>query len=279
MKIRYILSLLALSLFFTSCEEPMLEINDEIDAAKVTYAVSNLEFTLTDANIKTDMAVGTTYFTEAKPAANYVPAFLKKQYPALGKGSRALLTYNYMNSSSVFETAVGTHTDYTLVAADYDAMGTASNTPGKYDNFTSAVTPEAFMPAFLLTKFADATAGKAYRIFYTYRTAGANFTYSKIAYFDGTAWLISATIYELVAADYDSMGDPGNYDNLSTTDKPENYLPNFMAVKFPLALADTKMLVQILILCFMNASRVLKTDPSFCAQRHSLGSCTRFEIH
>ncbi len=239
---RYILSLLAFALFFTSCEGPMDAINDEIDSLKVNYAVSNLEFTLTDANIKTDMAVGTTYFSEAKPAANYVPAFLKKQYPALGKGSRALVTYNFL-PSAFFETIIGTTTDYTLVTEDYDAMGTASGTPGKNDNFTSVITPEVFMPAFLLTKFADATAGKAYRIFYNYRTSGANFTYSKFAYFNGTEWLISATIYELIAADYDSMGDPGNYDNFSSTDKPENYLPNFMKVKFPLALDATKMLV------------------------------------
>lgn len=55
----------------------------------------------------------------------------------------------------------------------------------------------------------------------------------------------TAETYELVSADYDAMGEgPGKYDNFSSSDPPEEYLPEFLAGKYPDAVEnDMKLIV------------------------------------
>jgi len=54
--------------------------------------------------------------------------------------------------------------------------------------------------------------------------------------------------YELTTADYDSMGEdygePGQYNNFSSSAPPEEYLPDFLATKFPNAVSgDVKLII------------------------------------
>ncbi|MEZ4855172.1 MAG: choice-of-anchor J domain-containing protein [Gelidibacter sp.] len=64
-------------------------------------------------------------------------------------------------------------------------------------------------------------------------------TNSKGAYFKytGGVWEAVDGVYYLSSADYDSMGtgsgQPGQYNNFSSSISPNNYLPTFMALKFP----------------------------------------------
>lgn len=55
--------------------------------------------------------------------------------------------------------------------------------------------------------------------------------------FDGTDWKVKADsrLVVVAPADYDAMGSPGSHDNFSASDAPENYLPQFLAQKFPYA--------------------------------------------
>lgn len=53
----------------------------------------------------------------------------------------------------------------------------------------------------------------------------------------------NATSYELVDADYEAMGDPGDHHNLSIYDLPEDYLPAFLLAKYPSAVANDMVLV------------------------------------
>ncbi len=55
--------------------------------------------------------------------------------------------------------------------------------------------------------------------------------------FDGTDWKVKedSRLVVVAPADYDAMGSPGSHDNFSTSDAPENYLPQFLAQKFPYA--------------------------------------------
>ena len=50
-------------------------------------------------------------------------------------------------------------------------------------------------------------------------------------------YLTNADSYELSTADYDSMGEssgqPGKYNNFDSGTPPEDYLPDFMATKYP----------------------------------------------
>ena len=53
--------------------------------------------------------------------------------------------------------------------------------------------------------------------------------------FDGNEWDLMDNIYYLSSADYNEMGDPGNYDNFSSSVRPENYIPRLLDDKYPYA--------------------------------------------
>ena len=61
--------------------------------------------------------------------------------------------------------------------------------------------------------------------------------YNALYKFDGKDWKVSSDsrLVVVTPADYDAMGTPGSHDNFSTSDAPENYLPQFLAQKFPYA--------------------------------------------
>lgn len=61
--------------------------------------------------------------------------------------------------------------------------------------------------------------------------------------FDGEAWSDDEAAYILNAADYDEMGDPGKYDNFSSSARPDHYLPIFLGLKHPYAEEGTEKLV------------------------------------
>lgn len=53
--------------------------------------------------------------------------------------------------------------------------------------------------------------------------------------FGGSAWEAMEDVYYLSSADYDEMGAPGRYDNFSSSDRPEDYIPRLLSIKFPYA--------------------------------------------
>ncbi len=74
-------------------------------------------------------------------------------------------------------------------------------------------------------------------------------TNSKGEYFvyeDG-AWEASEGVYFLSSADYDSMGEesgqPGRFNNFSSSTRAENYLPTFLGIKYPFAQEEEEIFV------------------------------------
>jgi hypothetical protein len=61
--------------------------------------------------------------------------------------------------------------------------------------------------------------------------------------YDGSAWEAMEDVYYLSSADYDAMGDPGRYNNFSSSAPPENYIPQLLAMKYPYAQTDDKLAV------------------------------------
>lgn len=53
----------------------------------------------------------------------------------------------------------------------------------------------------------------------------------------GTTWgeVSTSDYYMLTADDYNAMGSPGKYDNFSSSDNPDDYLPQFLTMKYPYA--------------------------------------------
>lgn len=61
--------------------------------------------------------------------------------------------------------------------------------------------------------------------------------YNSLYKFDGNNWEIDSDsrLAVVTPADYDAMGSPGSHDNFSSSDAPENYLPQFLSRSFPYA--------------------------------------------
>ena len=74
-------------------------------------------------------------------------------------------------------------------------------------------------------------------------------TNSKGEYFMYTngAWEAVEGVYYLSSADFDSMGEasgqPGQYDNFSSSVSPNNYLPTFLSINFPYGQEDEELFV------------------------------------
>ncbi|MEA1885828.1 MAG: hypothetical protein U9N72_01280 [Bacteroidota bacterium] len=61
--------------------------------------------------------------------------------------------------------------------------------------------------------------------------------------FDGNEWETMDGVYYLSSADYDDMGAPGRYNNFSSSDRPENYIPQLLDAMYPYAQDGDKMAV------------------------------------
>lgn len=82
------------------------------------------------------------------------------------------------------------------------------------------------------------------------KTLGATgATNSKGEYFmySNGAWEAVEGVYYLSSEDFDSMGEgsgqPGQYNNFSSSISPDNYLPTFMSIKFPYGQEDEELFV------------------------------------
>ncbi|MEH0156956.1 hypothetical protein V6R21_22705 [Limibacter armeniacum] len=139
---------------------------------------------------------------------------------------------------------------YRLTDTDYEQVGN-----GTYGNFDVRDGKPEEDPAvidqkidtILKTQFTDAVAGDQRNVEYEVYN-GSNVTLATVYEFDGTDWSkINVSIadetqgIEFTVAMYDAMGAPGNYDNFSSSDAPEYYIPIYLAKTFPYAKAgDTE---------------------------------------
>lgn len=57
------------------------------------------------------------------------------------------------------------------------------------------------------------------------------------------SWNTEPGVYVLNSADYNSMGAPGKYNNFSSSVPPDNYLPQFLAQKYPYAQEGNQVVV------------------------------------
>ena len=230
--------------------DPMEDIYDEIDkavdpiSAEVSftftaddyetasgYAIDDAvtpEDTVNAENIE-DMEAFNKYYT----AEEYISYVLEETYNVLDKGSVAAITYNNYLGIEYLDKIGSPDDEYTLLAADYDAMGEGEDEPGEYNNFSSSAEPEDYLPDYMLILYPDAEAEDLVIIAYAYYPAPA-IDPEAYLYFDGEAWTMLANVYELLDDDYDSMGPgPGKYNNFSSSEAPETYLPVWLKLNFP----------------------------------------------
>lgn len=118
---------------------------------------------------------------------------------------------------------------YYLSDADFDSMGENSGQPGRYNNFSSSISPDDYLPVFLNNKYLFAQEGDALSVIYKYYSSSSGaqlrgnlYTFTagtwegyestqetslQLAH-DGSTWVPDNTIkYEFVASDYTLIAD------------------------------------------------------------------------
>ncbi|MBI9056900.1 MAG: hypothetical protein JEZ01_03910 [Labilibaculum sp.] len=265
-KILYMASIFAL--LFTSCD-PMEDVYDEVDKANAdeladqkffsdkTLITNGYELTEADFALSSNEDVAKyKNFSKYATAADNLADILtnKKLYGEAGIEYTVIYNFyrgslSYLGDYLDFLEELAAIDSYTLSTADYDSMGTGNDEPGKYNNFSGSTPAEDYLPNFLLGKYPDAVDGDELAITYKFYDGSVS-EITEFWAFDGSVWAESSKsapevpsdveIYELVSADYDSMGAPGKYNNFSSSDAPESYLPNFLGQKFPYALEGDK---------------------------------------
>ncbi|RAJ23010.1 uncharacterized protein DUF5017 [Gelidibacter algens] len=76
---------------------------------------------------------------------------------------------------------------YYLSSSDYDSMGTGSGQPGRYNNFSSSIAPDAFLPTFLNIKYPYAMEDDVLFVIYDYfsSSSGAQIRGNEYTVVDG----------------------------------------------------------------------------------------------
>ena len=130
----------------------------------------------------------------------------------------------YMYSDSAWELAENV---YYLSSADFDSMGEGSGEPGRFDNFSSSISPNSYLPAFLAINFPYGQEEEELIVTYAYYSSSSGaqvrgnlYTFTDGAWtahqstistslqfgHDGTQWVPDNTIrYTLVDSDYDTV--------------------------------------------------------------------------
>ena len=156
----------------------------------------------------------------------------------------------YMYSDGSWELAENV---YYLSSADFDSMGEGSGEPGRFDNFSSSISPNSYLPAFLAINFPYGQEEEELIVTYAYYSSSSGaqvrgnlYTFTDGVWMahqstistslqfghDGTQWVPDNTIrYTLVEADYsnvasallttpgfeDAAGNLDNYGNFNRT--------------------------------------------------------------
>ncbi len=143
-------------------------------------------------------------FDSSMDVEAYLIAFIANKYPDLAIGDIVAITYiyysggnttrisMYQRTSSGWETvqAFVPDIDYTLTTEDYASMGTGANEPGQYNNFSSSIDPEHYLPVFMNLKFPYAQEGTTGEVSYAYYDSGSTTTESMYFRFNGATWAV-----------------------------------------------------------------------------------------
>ena len=109
----------------TSCEDPMEDIHNEIDA-KTTVITGDVAFTMSDDDYDF-LELNYGNFNNVDDAKSMIPGLLSDKYPVWGKNSSALVTFNVYSPLRTEKSLAR----YTVTTADYDANPDTA----QYNNF------------------------------------------------------------------------------------------------------------------------------------------------
>ncbi len=261
----YLLGLLIIGLGACTPTEDWDDMYDDlVDAENESYAlIADLEqapdsYTLDDADYaySSNSVVSTNlYFSSDATASEYLPEILYSLY--FGEADQTIdVTYNYYNGELEYLDEIASVEAYELSDDDYDSMGEDYGEPGYYNNFAYNILPEDYLPDFLAGLYPSAADGDIVLVTYKYYSDYTTSTISEYWAYDGSDWAASedgielpdgVEMYTLTDDDYDSMGEdsgePGKYNNFSSSAEPEDYLPAFLTATYPYAQEGDKIAV------------------------------------
>lgn len=160
--------------------DPVEDIYNEIDAEEIP-AVADVEYTLTSDDYATilDAIIATNpsdsingqfiaaneFFTDEISIQDYIPYFLNEEYPWLGPGSTAKITYNYNGDMPENLASYVEMDTYELETADYDGVDSLVKiTQYFYPDFN----PDLYLPGVLANAMPGAAEGDQYLVSYNY---------------------------------------------------------------------------------------------------------------
>lgn len=157
------------------------------DSVRIQAVITRLNTKLTtDSTCVAATAIETNrMFINSTQAAKLISNFLLTKYLYCDANSAAIINYN----QSYDTTKIATADKYTLVTTDYDAMGTTTSRPGQYDNFSTSIDPNYYLPLFLKKTYPFAVAGDLKLLRYKYFANSATTQVVTVFIYDGTNWL------------------------------------------------------------------------------------------
>jgi len=254
---KYLIYTFIIGLFFTACN-PNKDIYDIIDDNKESY-FEEFDLELTDADLtsiskfalqnaltKEDSMIAHDLdiyksFSSLRSAANLIPPYLGDTYIALNQGSQISIKYKFSVN-------------------DYDSISVNSLNNNDYVNFfgisdtcfSSSVEPAEYILSL------NSDSNYVYYISCKYGETYASSVDTSIAYtYINGNWIVPDNFYILTNEDYEKMGRPGQYHNFSDSDKPENYLPNFLMADYPY---EESVDVAVIFYKYFSGSTSIKMD-------------------
>lgn len=130
---------------------------------------------------------------------------------------------------------------YALSSSDYNSMGESSGTPGRYDNFSSSVDPDDYLPLFLELKYPYVVEGDEIIVMYKYFSGGVQTRGDYYTFIGGAwttieetlkfglkdEWVVDPTIkHEFSDADYIEMSklwEDSNVDGAASMNQYKNF--------------------------------------------------------
>ena len=158
------------------------------DSAAINAKITRINLKLsTDSTLVAAANISTNkIFGSLTQASKLIPSILNTKYPYVDTNSSAAVNYNL----SYDTTKIVVANKYTLAMADYDAMGITANLPGQYDNFSSIIDPNYFIPIYLKKNYSYAVKGDIKLIRYKYFiSSSSTIQVGGVFIFDGTNWI------------------------------------------------------------------------------------------
>lgn len=197
----------------TSCEDPMEDIHNEIDANTTNIITGDVAFTMSDDDYDF-LELNYGNFNNVDDAKTMIPGLLSYKYPVWGKSSSALVTFNVYSPLRTERSLAR----YTVTTADYDANPDTA----QYNNFDD----EDQIYTFLDNKYENPSDRFLVSLTYKFYNGSVSTLNNGFLYSNDT-WNF---IQGFTDDEYEEMGE--SYPNFSSEEEAEEKVPTYLKEKY-----------------------------------------------